>query len=128
MRALLDTQAFLWSHTDDPRLSRTACALIEDSANDLFLSAVSAWEIAIKFARGRLPLPEPPERYVVKRMALQFLQALPVEISHALRAGGLPRLHRDPFDRLLIAQSQLEGLPIVTSDQNIARYEVEVIW
>ena len=102
--------------------------LIEDGVNDLVFSAVSALEIAIKYARRRLPIPEPPETWVTRRVALQGLRLLAVEMSHALRVADLPLHHNDPFDRLLIAQSQLENLPILTSDPNIARYDVEVIW
>ena len=128
MKALLDTHTFLWSNTDDPRLSRRVRDLIEDGVNDLVFSAVSALEIAIKYARRRLPIPEPPETWVTRRVALQGLRLLAVEMSHALRVVDLPLHHNDPFDRLLIAQSQLENLPILTSDPNIARYDVEVIW
>jgi len=102
--------------------------LIEDGVNDLVFSAVSALEIAVKYARRRLPIPEPPETWVTRRVALQGLRLLAVEMSHALRVADLPLHHNDPFDRLLIAQSQLENLPILTSDPNIARYDVEVIW
>lgn len=128
MKALLDTHTFLWSNTDDPRLSRRVRDLIEDGVNDLVFSAVSALEIAVKYARRRLPIPEPPETWVTRRVALQGLRLLAVEMSHALRVADLPLHHNDPFDRLLIAQSQLENLPILTSDPNIARYDVEVIW
>ena len=128
MRALLDTHAFLWGNEDPVRLSRQARHVIEDPANEIFFSAASAWEIAIKHARGRLDLPEPPDSFIVSRVTRLRLEPLPVEISHALRAGGLPQLHRDPFDRILVAQAQVEGIPILTSDANIARYDVEVIW
>jgi len=128
VKALLDTHTFLWSNTDDPRLSRRVRDLIEDGVNDLVFSAVSALEIAVKYARRRLPIPEPPETWVTRRVALQGLRLLAVEMSHALRVADLPLHHNDPFDRLLIAQSQLENLPILTSDPNIARYDVEVIW
>jgi len=96
--------------------------------NDLVLSAATAWEIAIKHANGQLELPDRPEAYVALRMGLDDLDPLPIELSHALRAGTLPPIHRDPFDRLLVAQSQLEELPILTPDPNIARYRVSVIW
>ena len=96
--------------------------------NDLVLSAATAWEIAIKHANGQLELPDHPEAYVALRMGLDDLDPLPIELSHALRAGTLPPIHRDPFDRLLVAQSQLEELPILTPDPNIARYRVSGIW
>jgi PIN domain nuclease of toxin-antitoxin system len=128
MRAILDTHTFLWWNTDDPQLSATVRAIISDGANEIFLSASSAWEIAIKAARGRLSLPDPPEKYVAERLTLHRFQGLPVHLSHALRVYSLPDLHRDPFDRLLIAQSQLEKMPILTKDGNIHKYEVEAIW
>jgi PIN domain nuclease of toxin-antitoxin system len=128
VRALLDTNAFLWTNIEPDRLSGFARSFIEDSANDLVFSAVSAWEIAIKSAKRQLRLPEEPHEYVSFRIRADGLQPLPVEISHALRAGALPLIHADPFDRLLVAQSQLEGIPILTSDPNVARYEVSVIW
>ncbi len=128
MRALLDTHTFLWWNTDDPQLSEPVRAVIRDGANEIFLSAVSAWEIAIKAARGRLILPESPEKYVADRLTLHRFQGLSIELSHALRVYSLPDLHHDPFDRLLVAQSQMEGIPILTADENIVRYPVEVIW
>jgi PIN domain nuclease of toxin-antitoxin system len=128
LRALLDTSVFLWSDLEQQRLSPTAREFIADGTNDLVLSAATAWEIAIKHAKGQLELPEIPESYVVLRIGLDGLDPLPIEISHAIRAGTLPPIHRDPFDRLLVAQSQLENLPILTSDPNIARYGVSVIW
>ena len=128
MKALLDTHTFLWWNMDDPQLSPTARRLISDGSNELYLSAASAWEIAIKCARGRLILPASPDIYVPDRMSSQQIQPLPVWISHALHVYHLPEIHQDPFDRLIIAQSQLESLPIVTGDAVIARYEVDVIW
>ncbi len=128
MRALLDTHTFLWWNMDDPRLSGRARQILADGSNEIFLSAASAWEIAIKTARGRLTLPEPPTSYVPNRMALHHFHHLPIQVSHALHVFKLPDLHQDPFDRLLVAQSQLEELPILTADEIIARYEVEIIW
>ena len=129
MRALLDTHVFLWFNADDSRLSQRATALIRSRDNEMVFSAVSAWEIAIKYARGRLPeVPQPPESYIPARLSHYGFPTLAVEISHALQVASLPRLHSDPFDRLLIAQSQVERLPILTSDPNIRRYEVEIIW
>ncbi len=128
MRALLDTNVFLWSDLEQQRLSRTARDFIRDGTNDLILSAATAWEIAIKHAKGQLELPEHPEPYLALRIALDRLEPLPIGLSHAIRAGALPPIHRDPFDRLLVAQSQLEDLPILTPDPNIAQYAVSVIW
>ncbi len=128
MRVLLDTHAFLWWTSGGSRVSDRARALIEDPEVVVLLSAASAWEISIKAARGRLELPQPPERYVPDRVRRHRMSVLDVALSHALRAGALPEIHADPFDRLLVAQAQLEGLPILTADPAIARYEVETIW
>jgi PIN domain nuclease of toxin-antitoxin system len=128
VRALLDTHTFLWWNMDDPQLSPAARNFIIDGRNELYFSAACAWEIAIKAGRGKLLLPEPPEKYVAERLALHHIQALPIQLSHALRVFMLPELHRDPVDRLLVVQSQMEGLPILTADGNIRRYAVETIW
>lgn len=128
MRALLDTHAFVWWNDGDPRLSDLARETIRSSGNEILLSAVTAWEIAIKSGKGLLRLPEPPADYVLSRMALDAMQPLPVEMTHALQVASLPRHHNDPFDRLLIAQAQVEGVPILTSDPNIARYDVDIVW
>lgn len=129
MRALLDTQAFLWSNADDSRLSSSARGFIERDENQILLSAVTSWEIAIKFALGRLPeLPVPPEDYVPARMLESLLTPLPISMEHTFRVARLPNVHRDPFDRLLIAQAHVEGLPIITNDSRFAAYGVEVIW
>jgi PIN domain nuclease of toxin-antitoxin system len=101
---------------------------IADGRNELFLSAASAWEIALKCAKGRLKLPQAPGQYVAERLALHRISPLPIQISHALHIYNLPDIHQDPFDRLLIAQSQLEDLPILTADKEIAQYEINIIW
>ncbi len=128
MRALLDTHTFLWWNLGDPQLSTAAQDFIGNGQNEILLSAASAWEIAIKYAKGRLTLPEPPERYVSNRMAHYGFQALPILVSHSLRIASLPPIHYDPFDRLLVAQSQMEDIPILTSDLEIAKYPVDIIW
>lgn len=130
MRALVDTHVFLWIASDVPRLSDRARQFLTDGTNETFLSAASAWEIGIKAAKGveHLALPEPAADFVRARMARHSLYPLPISVDHALIAGALPHHHRDPFDRLLIAQSQAERLPIITADPDIARYDVEIIW
>jgi PIN domain nuclease of toxin-antitoxin system len=110
------------------RLSQQTRALLQDPENQLFLSAASSWEIAIKYALGKLPLPLPPVEYVLSRMETSGTSPLPVQHSHALHAGGLPFHHADPFDRLLIAQAQLEGLRILTADGQFEAYEVDLLW
>ncbi len=128
MRALLDTHAFLWWNTDDPRLSALARELIADGRNEIYLSVVSAWEIAIKAARGSLILPEPPEQYVPSRLRLHRMLVLTIQLRHALAVHDLPMIHRDPFDRLLVAQSRIEDLPLLTADSELAQYGVAVAW
>jgi PIN domain nuclease of toxin-antitoxin system len=128
MKALIDTHVFLWWNTEDAQLSPRARKIIADGKNEIFFSAASAWEIAIKTAKGRLVLPEEPALYVTSRMSLHRFQPLPVQISHALRVYELPPHHADPFDRLLVAQCQMESLALITKDEEIRRYEVETIW
>lgn len=128
MKALLDTHAFLWWNTNDRRLSSAARAFIADGRNEVFVSAASAWEIAIKVARGRLDLPSTPAQYVAERLRSNGFSPLPIQMSHALEVYRLPFHHNDPFDRLLVAQSQLEKLPLLSGDEEIGRYDIELIW
>ena len=128
MRALLDTHAFLWWVTDDSRLSSTAQRIITEPGNSLFLSAASAWEIVIKVRLGKLTLPDAPEIYIPNRLELNRFESLPIQIVHTLQVTNLPDLHRDPFDRIIIAQSQVEKMPILTVDRRITQYPVDVIW
>jgi PIN domain nuclease of toxin-antitoxin system len=123
MNLLLDTHAILWAFTDDPRLSPRAREAIEDGSNPVFVSAVSAWEIVIKKGLGKLTA---PDNYEEEREAHAFT-ALDITTAHALHVGTLPGHHQDPFDRLLVAQAQLERLTIVTRDANIQRYDVDVL-
>jgi len=127
VRVLLDTHVWLWMLTAPARLSPSARDLVEDRRTTLWLSAASSWEIAIKYALGRLLLPESPERFVPERMRVTNVDPLPVEHSHALRVSTLEPHHRDPFDRLLVAQSQLERVPLLTADAVFAAYDVETI-
>ena len=127
MRVLLDTHVFLWWITDDPRLSCLAREVIEKGSNELFFSAASGWEIAIKAGLGKLVIPGDLKAFVAEQLALNRITPMPVMLAHALHAFNLPPLHRDPFDRMLVAQAQVENLPILTSDPYIGRYEVEVI-
>ncbi|MFN8520210.1 MAG: type II toxin-antitoxin system VapC family toxin [Chloroflexota bacterium] len=127
MRALLDTHAFLWWMTDDQRLSSRARSIILDPESALLLSAACAWEIATKLARGRLRLPVTIHD-VEAEVERQRIERVPVGFHDAITAGGLPRHHGDPFDRILVAQAQALGCPIVTRDPDIARYAVATIW
>jgi PIN domain nuclease of toxin-antitoxin system len=127
MKLLLDTQCFLHIFLDPGRLSQRALDVLTNEASDLYFSAASAWEIAIKFSIGKLYLPEPPETYVVKRMREYEVTPLPVEHAHALHVCTLPHIHKDPFDRLLIAQARVAGLTLMTTDAVIAQYPVECV-
>lgn len=128
MRFLLDTHVFLWWILDDARLSSRVHGLIETGSNEILFSAASAWEIAIKAQLGKIMLPGKPDTFVSEQLNKNRFTALPVNVSHALRTYELPQLHRDPFDRLLVAQSLLEKLPILTSDSLIRQYSVEAVW
>ena len=128
MRVLLDTHAVLWWNVDDARLSDAARELIRDGRNEIVVSAASVWEMAIKAAKGRLDLPTTIDRYIDDRLRRNRWSPLPIDTRHVIRAATLPEHHRDPFDRALIAQAQVEGLPIVTMDAAITRYDVETIW
>jgi PIN domain nuclease of toxin-antitoxin system len=127
VRVLLDTQVWLWMVAAPERLSEPSRALVVSADNELLLSAASAWEIAIKYGLGKLRLPEPPGELIPRLMTRTGITPLPVHHRHALHVTTLPTLHRDPFDRLLIAQAQLERLPILTADKSFARYDVETL-
>jgi PIN domain nuclease of toxin-antitoxin system len=124
---LLDTHIWLWLLTDPARIRPDLLAELRDSRTRLLLSAASSWEIAIKWAIGRLALPEEPETYVPARMRRSGVEGLPVTHSHGLRVATLPHLHRDPFDRMLIAQAQIESLTIVTVDPAFDDYDVPLV-
>jgi PIN domain nuclease of toxin-antitoxin system len=126
VRFLVDTHCWLWLQTTPERLSSDLLTLLADPANDLFLSAASSWEIAIKYALGKLPLPEPPSRYVPRRMTASGSRGLAVEHAHCLRVADLPMHHRDPFDRLLVAQAQIDKLTLVTVDPQFEAYDVQL--
>jgi PIN domain nuclease of toxin-antitoxin system len=128
MRILLDTHTFLWWVADDPKLSVNAKTIIANPDNDVYFSVVSAWEIIIKVGTGKLTLSEPPETYIPSRVASNQFEILPVQMSHILRVNSLPNFHKDPFDRLLIAQSIEENLSIVTIDNLIIQYPIKSIW
>jgi len=127
MNLLLDTQCWMWWIESPERLGREALQLINAGQNRVYFSVASAWEIAIKYALGKLSLPEPPATFVPGRLVRDRFQVLLVALEHALQVAELPHHHRDPFDRLLIAQSRLEKLPILSADPVFGKYEVEVI-
>ena len=128
MRLLLDTHAFLWFIAGDQRLSAKARSLIEDYDNSILLSIASVWELAIKASLGRLELAEPIGTLVPAQLSANFVELLQISLPHALRVTGLPFHHRDPFDRLLVAQALEDQLPIVSIDQTFDSYGVERIW
>lgn len=128
MNILLDTHAFLWWITDDSKLSQTAGNLMGDENNTLYWSVASSWEVAIKYALGRLPLPEGPEIFLPAELGQNRIESLLITNEHAFHAGQLPLHHRDPFDRMLIAQAQKESLILLSSDSLFDLYDVDVRW
>lgn len=128
MTLLLDTQCWLWMQAEPERLNEKTRELLVDPSQELALSAASSWEIAIKYALGKLPLPSTPGRYVPERLRADGIRPLPVSHVHALRVADLPLHHRDPFDRLLVAQAQCEQLTLVSADRILNRYDVELHW
>jgi PIN domain nuclease of toxin-antitoxin system len=128
MKCLLDTHTFLWWCLGAEQLSPRARNIIADGNNEISFSAASAWEIAIKAGKGRLTLPEEPGPYSARRLNQHRFLALPVQISHTVRVYDLPPHHANPFDRLLIAQSLMESLPLITKDAEIRLYDLDMIW
>ena len=127
MNLLLDTHALLWWLDDDPRLGSDAAARIANPRNLVWISAATAWEIAVKAGLGRLDLGEAPEECLPREIERAGFRPLAVTIDHALAVRTLARHHADPFDRLLIAQALCEGLQVVTADAAFAAYDVPVV-
>ena len=128
MRLLLDTHILVWALIEPARLSPAVRGALENPDNDILFSAASVWEILIKVQAGKLPLPQPSGPYLIKQAAENRIEVLPITLDHILRIESLTMHHRDPFDRVLIAQSIEEKLPLVTADPHFERYPVEVIW
>lgn len=126
-RYLVDTQVWLWMQTTPERLRATTLGLIENSTNELLLSAASAWEIAIKYRLGKLWLPQPPAQYVPERLRRSRTTALGIEHAHVLRTAQLPDHHRDPFDRILVAQALTLDVPIISADEQLTAYDVGIV-
>ncbi|MGH9373230.1 MAG: type II toxin-antitoxin system VapC family toxin [Vicinamibacterales bacterium] len=127
MSLLVDTHAFLWFMAGDRRLRRAARRAIEESNGQWRLSAASVWELAIKSSLGRITLPAPVDEYIAEKVQ-QGLQVLSVDWTHAAAVERLPFHHRDPFDRLIVAQAESEHIAVVTKDRVFAKYGVRVVW
>jgi PIN domain nuclease of toxin-antitoxin system len=128
MRFLLDTCTFLWVVSDARELSARARELYADPENDVYLSSVSVWEMAVKYTLGRLPLPEPPERFVPAQRKFHHIDPLQLDEDAALQLVCLPVLHKDPFDRMLVCQAIVHHLVILTPDDLVNQYPVRTMW
>ena len=128
MRILLDTHTFLWFIEGNPRVSPLAIRMIEDRQNDRLLSYISLWEIAIKASIGKLPLHEPFETLIPSELRRNRIDVVGITIEHLNRVIALPLHHRDPFDRMLVAQAMVEGVPILGADENFDAYGVQRLW
>ncbi len=128
MRILVDTHAFLWAITADARLSHRARELYLDESNETHLSVASLWEVVTKVLIGKLTLPIPIEAYLRNQLSKNRILVLPIRAEHVFRLSTIPLLHRDPFDRIILAQSLQEGLPILSNDDILRRYSAQVIW
>lgn len=128
MKLLLDTCTFIWITTDSPELSARARELFSDPANDVFLSSVSVWEIAVKNALGRLPLPQSPEHFVPLQRERHGIESLVLDEESCLHLLRLPQIHHDPFDRMLVCQAIVHGLGILSPDPLVTQYPVRSLW
>ena len=128
MQYLLDTHVLIWWITSDNRLSNTAKKLIQSRRNTLYWSAASSWEISIKHGLGRLIFDEDPEILLPSELDRNHVETLVITNAHAFRANSLPNHHKDPFDRMLVAQAQIESLGIVTNDSVVRQYDVDIFW
>ncbi|NEP11922.1 MAG: type II toxin-antitoxin system VapC family toxin [Symploca sp. SIO2C1] len=128
MRLLLDTQCWLWWFAQPEKLSEEVIEKIADENNEVWFSVASIWEMGIKVSIGKLPLPEQIDDYVPTRMTQLGARSLEITASHALRVAVLPLHHRDPFDRMLIAQAQIEDMMLVSADSIFNQYEVSLLW
>ena len=128
MKILLDTHAFLWWVLDDPKLPASARGLVADEENTILFSVASAWEMSIKVGLGRLTFPQPAAPFVSEQIRINGFQLLPISLTHSFHTAELPHHHRDPFDRMLIAQSRVEQVPILSRDSAFEDYDVTVLW
>jgi PIN domain nuclease of toxin-antitoxin system len=128
VKFLTDTNAFLWFITDSPRLGAKAKALLESRDNERLLSVASIWEIAIKASLGKLTFRKPLEEFIPEQIAINDFTILDISVAHALQIARLPFHHRDPFDRMLVAQCLTENLPLVGSDDALDAYGIQRWW
>ena len=128
MKYLLDTNVFLWSNGAPEKLNRQATSVLSSGVSEVYLSAASSWEIAIKFALRSLRLPSPPSQFIPHAMRVMALRSLDITHFHSVVAGDLPRHHRDPFDRMLIAQARSETMVLLTADTAFRKYDVETVF
>ena len=128
MKYLLDTHAFLWFVTDDNRLSSKAKSIIQNSNNEIYFSAASAWEISIKAKLGRLKLGGDLESFIIEQLTENSFGPLAIKVSHSLYTEKLPQIHKDPFDRIMISQSKVENMVMITMDKEIREYKVSTVW
>lgn len=128
MRLLLDTHAFLWWAGDAPGLTSRARKIIADPQNECFLSLASCWEMAIKASLEKLKLTQPVERFVTEQLHENGFRLLGIELAHVAKVESLPFHHRDPFDRLIVAQALSEKMTIVSADKTLSEYGVKRIW
>jgi PIN domain nuclease of toxin-antitoxin system len=125
---IVDTHALLWWLEDSPRLSRRARRLLQAPDGTRLWSVASSWEVAIKTSMGGLALPVPFQEFAAETLAAHRMELLPISTAHLVQVAGLPRHHRDPFDRMLVAQALAEGVPILTADPAFDAYDVELVW
>ncbi len=128
MRLLLDTQVFLWWVAGEPKLTRRARTAIASARNECFVSVASGWEIAIKLSLGNLRIEGALERFLPEQIAANAFRPLPIDLKHVARVARLPFVHRDPFDRLLVAQALEEDLAVATADPVFAKYGLRLVW
>ena len=127
MKYLLDTHAFLWFVTDDNRLPSKAKSIIQDGNNEIYFSAASAWEMSIKSKLGRLKLIRSLETFIIEQLTANSFGPLAITISHSLYTEKLPQIHKDPFDRMMISQSKVENMVLITGDKKIREYKVPTV-
>jgi len=128
LKILLDSHCWLWWLFEPEKLSKIAIETISSSQNELYLSVASIWEMGIKFKLGKLNLPVSPEILIPQQMQIDNIFPLFISVDHAITASTLPLYHKDPFDRMLIGQSQLESMIIITNDSVFSSYDVDILW